>query len=104
MTACTAAMASGCERADREDAVATEEVQIADSLGVDQVRSLAAGPGAVEAEGPEDPAHLRIQVAIVELHLLACPRGEEAAHGWEIRDRHGLSVAGPRCGTISRAP
>ena len=39
---------------DGEDAVATEEVEVAPALGVDQVRALPSRPDAVEAERAQD--------------------------------------------------
>ena len=64
---------------DREHAVAAEQVQVALAGGVDQVRPLAADPGPVEAERPQDPPHLRVQIAVVERHLLAGALGEHLA-------------------------
>ncbi len=65
---------------DREHAVAAEQVEVALAVGVDQVRALAAGPHAVEAERPQDAPHLGVQVAVVERHLLAAPRRQDLAH------------------------
>ncbi len=51
--------------AEREDAVAAEEVEIALTVAVDEVRALATDPCLLETERPQDAAHLRVQIAIV---------------------------------------
>ena len=69
---------------DREHAVTTEQVEIALALGVDQVRALAPGPDLVEAERPHDPAHLRVQEAVVELQLLTRAPGDQLTHARDL--------------------
>ena len=61
---------------DREGAVARQQVEVAVAPRVDQVRALAARPGAVEAERAHDPPELGVQVAVVELHRIAGAGGE----------------------------
>ena len=46
---------------------------------VDEVRALAAHPGAVEAERADDAPQLRVQMAVVERHRLAGAFGEDLA-------------------------
>ncbi len=65
---------------DREHAIAAEQVQIALTGGVDQMRALAPRPRSVEPERAQDPAHLRVQVAIVERHLLTRARLDQFTH------------------------
>ena len=59
----------GCARARRRHS--RVEVKIFSTLVVDQVRSAAAHPLAIEAERLQHPAELAVQVALVEVHRLA---------------------------------
>ena len=90
-TSWSAAITSVMRTADREDAVAGDEIEVAVAVGIDQVRALAAHPGPVEPERPQDAAHLHVEVAVVQRHLLAGAAGEQLTNL-----RHGAhrSVAG----------
>ena len=57
--------------AEREHAVAGDQVEVAVAVGIDQVGAIAADPRPVEPERPQDPPHLRVEVAVVERQLLA---------------------------------
>ncbi len=83
---------------DREHAIAAEQVEVALAALVDQVRALAAAPRLVEAERPQDPAHLRVQEAVVQLHLLAGAAGDDLSDGRRRRAVHALSVREARRG------
>ncbi len=82
---------------DREHAVAAEQVQIALPVGVDQMCALAARPYLVESERAQDPPHLRVQIAVVQRHLLACTGAEDLLHAGRGRIAggyaHALSLA-----------
>ena len=65
---------------DGEHAVAAEQVEVALAGRVDQVRPLAAGPGAVETQRAQDAPHLRVEVTVVERQLLAPALGEHLGH------------------------
>lgn len=56
---------------DRKDTETPQQVKVALAIRVDQICALALSPFAVEADRTDDPAHLMIEVAIVERHLLA---------------------------------
>ena len=77
---------------DREHAIAPEEVQVALSGGVDQVRALPPGPHLVEAQRAQDPSHLRVQETVVEDHLLAAAGVEDLAYGRRRGVGHEQSV------------
>ena len=66
---------------DREGPVAAEQVEVARPVGVDQVRSFAAHPDAVEAERANDPPELGVEEAVVERHRLAGARSEGLSDG-----------------------
>src|SRR6185437_14967888 len=78
--------------ADREHAVAAEQVEVALAALVDQVCALAPAPGLLEAERTQDSPHLRVQVTVVERHLLAGAGGQQLADAGWSGPVHGLSV------------
>ena len=75
-----------------EGAVAGEQVEIALAAVVDQVSALAGDPVSVVPQRPHDPPQLRVEVAVVERHLLARPPIEDLAHRLGLW-RHGLIFA-----------
>ena len=78
---------------DREHAVAAEQVEVALAVGVDQMRALPSAPHLVEAQRAQDPPHLRVQIAVVERHLLAAASIEDLLHAGRGLAGHPLSVA-----------
>ena len=69
----------GMVASDREHAVAAEQIEVAIALGVDQMGALPRDPALVEPERAHDPPELRIEIGVVERHLLAGAAGEDLA-------------------------
>ena len=98
----------GMVAADREHAVAAEEVQVALAVRIDQVGAVAADPHLVEAERAHDAPHLRVQIAVAERELLARAGAQDlldrrnallaVAHrlslAWPLRAGHALGELG----------
>ena len=70
---------------DREHAIAAEQVEVALAPGRRSGARPRRPPTPVEAERAQDPPHLRVQVAVVELELLAPAGGEDLAIGGSAR-------------------
>src|SRR3546814_20650727 len=64
--------------ADREDAEAAQQIEIAPSGRVVEVRALAAREVHVVAEGFQHPHQLRVELLLVEGIFLALPFGQNA--------------------------
>src|SRR6202790_4778448 len=77
---------------DREHAISAEQIEVAISVRVDQVRSLSTHPHLVEAERPQNPPHLRVQETVVERHLLAGAGAQDLSHRGRGRAGHELSL------------
>jgi hypothetical protein len=90
---------------DGEHAVAAEQVQVAIAVGVDQMRPLATDPRPVEPERLEDPPHLGVQVALVQLHLLARALGDDLRYRRRCRaGHHRTGYSEPSAGSVPVSP
>ena len=79
--------------AEREHAVAAEQVEVTIAARVDQLGALGRHPAAVEVERAQHPAELRVEVPVVQRELLPAPLVEQAGEV-RARRREGRFAAG----------
>ena len=64
---------------EREHPVAGDQIEITPTLGIDQMRSVAADPGPVEPERAQDAPHLRVEITILRVISSPARRDSSAA-------------------------
>ena len=67
------------------------ESKLADTStgGIDQMTAITADPTAVESERSQDPSHLRVQITVIECHLLAGAGADQLCNPGNLVLGHG---------------
>ena len=87
---------TGMATTEREDSEAGEEVEVAPPVAVEEVGALGAHVVGVEADRPQYPRHLRVEVALVQRERLACRARRAVPSRRKARCRRvGASAHGP---------